>query len=143
MQNAILALALLLLPLASCTCTPEVTPPDPKAVGSVRVDVASGSATLVLVDLQEALTAFQVDVDVTGGTAEGIFGLANHDIVEAGLDVPKSRFTAVVSDTRRLPLNNGALARIAVGEGASLTLKNAFGVDQSGKKRSLTVVVAP
>lgn len=137
---------LALLSLSSCvSCDPPPDPPPVETpVGSVRLDTATGSATLVLVGLEQPLTAFQVDVVVDGGSASAFLAIADHDIVEAGLAAedggPKSRFTAVVSDTRRLPLNSGNLARLTLDEGATVTLSNALGIDQQGKKRALKVV---
>lgn len=131
------------LTLSSCTgCEPPVVDDPPAGpVGSVRLEQENGSATLVLVGLEQPLRAFQVDVDVKDGVATAFLPLADHDLVEAGLaDAPAARFTAVVADTRKLPLNSGPLARLTVDEGATVTLTAAFGVDQTGKKRALTVV---
>jgi hypothetical protein len=142
-------LALALFALSSCQCDPPPDdPPADGAIGSVRADAADGAVTLVLVGLDAPLSAFQVDVVVDGGTATQFLSLADHDIAEAGLVAsaanpdggPKARFTAVVADTRRLPLNSGPLARIALDDDdARVTLTNAFGVDQRGKKRALSV----
>jgi hypothetical protein len=113
-------------------------------VGSVRVDVAAGSATLTLVGLEQPLRAFEVDVNVSGGRASALVPIADHDVVEAGLRPedggPKDRFTVVVGDTRRIPLVNGALAVISLEEGATVVLDSAVGIDQTGAKRTLTVV---
>ena len=85
-----------------------------------------------------SLRSVQVDVAVAGGTAQAITGVG-HDLVEAGLgEGQKSAFTVVVADTRRLPVNNGALARLTVDGGASLTLSNAVVVDSSGARHTLS-----
>jgi hypothetical protein len=120
---------------------PPVTPPD-AAVGGIRVDVDGGEATLTLVGMSAAVRALQVDVDVAGGVARGFVALAGHDVAEAGLDDNgAARFTAVLSDTRRLPIGAGAVARIVVDAGASVSLTNAFVVDDAGQKRALRLVV--
>lgn len=142
-MKALFLVTSLLLSVAGCTgCEPPVVDePPPGPIGSLRLEAENGSATLVLVGLEQPLRALQVDVDVAGGVATAFLPLADHDIVEAGLgDGPAARFTAVVGDTRKLPLNSGPLARLTVDEGATVTLTAAFGVDQSGKKRALTVV---
>ncbi len=135
-----------LLSLGSCSCDPPpVPPPAVTAAGSVRVDAGAdtGAVSVVLVGLDQPLRAFQVDVDVAGGNALAALGVGP-DIVEAGLAPedggPKNRFTLVVSDTRRLPLNNGVVGRLAIDNGATVTLTKAFGIDQQGQKRPLTVV---
>lgn len=149
MRSTLSLLALLgvsMLGAPSCSCDPpQEDPPVADAVGGVRVDVAAGAATLVLTDLDEPLRALQVDVAVDGGTATAFLGLADHDLVEAGLGAddggPADRFTAVVGDTRRLPINDGPVGRIALSDdGATVTLSKAFGIDQQGQKRPLTVV---
>ena len=131
--------------LSSCACDPPaVEPPGLGAVGSVRVDVNGATATLVLAGLEQPLRAFEVDVTVNNGTATLLTAIADHDVVEGGLRPedggPRDRFTVVVSDTRRLPLKNGALVVLSLQEGATLVLRAAFGIDQQGNKRSLTVV---
>ncbi|MDP2345359.1 MAG: hypothetical protein Q8O67_30725 [Deltaproteobacteria bacterium] len=130
---------------SSCSCDPPIEdPPAVQPVGSVRVDVDGAGATLVLVGLEQPLRAFEVDVSVQGGRASALVAIADHDVVEAGLRPedggPKDRFTVVVGDTRRVPIVNGALAVLSLDGGATVVLSGAAGIDQSGKKRSLTVV---
>ena len=131
--------------LGSCSCDPPPDEPPPVApVGSVRVDVVGGGATLVLVGLEQPLRAFEVDVVVGGGTATAFTAIADHDVVEAALRPedggPRGRFTVVVADTRRLPITNGPLGVLSIDNGATVALSGAIAVDQAGNKRSVTVV---
>jgi hypothetical protein len=89
----------------------------------------------------------QVDVVISGGRASAATGTGPWDVVEAGLAPsaanpdggPRDRFTLVVADTRRLPVNDGGLARLVIDDGANVTLSNAFAVDATGVRRPLTV----
>lgn len=106
------------------------------------------TATLTLASLSAPLRAVQVDVSVSGGQARAASGVGPWDVVEAGLSAttanpgggPKDRFTLVVADTRRLPVNDGAFAQIVVDEGATVTLSHAVAVDANGTRRPITVV---
>ena len=133
----------------SLTCgAPPPEPPTDDVVGTIRVVVEGSSATLSVAGLEAPLRAVQVDVAVSNGKASSATGAGPWDVVEAGLGAsstnpdggPKDHFTLVVGDTRRLPVNDGPLARLAVDDGAAVTLSNAFAVDANGKKRTITVV---
>lgn len=132
------------LSFGGCECTPPVDPPVVvPAVGTISVVVDGATATLSVSGLQRSLRSVQVDVDVAGGRATAIDPRAGHDLVEGGLlpadGGPRERFTAVIADTRRLPINNGAIARITIDAGATVTLKNALAIDEVGDRRTLTV----
>jgi len=141
MSRLMLCAALLSL-LSGCTSCETIDPPDqPAAAGALTVVVAGGTATLNLSGVAGSLRSLQVDVVVAAGQASAIDGLG-HDLVEAGLGAenggPKSSFTVVVADTRRLPVNNGGVARLTIDDGATVTLSNAIAVDAAGNKRVLT-----
>jgi hypothetical protein len=149
MLRTLTALVLGLATQAGCACDPPPeTPPVADAVGAVRVDVAGATATVVLAGLEAPLRALEVDVAVTGGEASAARAVGRHDLLEAGLVAsaahpaggPRARFTLVVGDTRRLPLNDGPCARLTIDDGASVSLLAAAAVDANGRKRPLTVV---
>lgn len=149
LRNFLLLLALSATTGCSLTCAaPPPTPPADDAVGSIDVGVTGTTATLSVAELAAPLRALQVDVVVSGGKASSATGAGPWDIVEAGLVAstanpdggPKDRFTLVVADTRRLPINDGALARLVIDAGARVTLSNAVAVDAAGNKRPLKVV---
>ena len=144
-----LFLALLCGPaLLGCPPPPEPPPSGGDAVGSIRVDVAGAEATVVLAELEAPLRALEVDVRVSGGVASAARAIGPYDLVEAGLQAgptnpaggPRDRFTLVVADTRRLPINDGPCARLTVDAGADVTLLAARAVDANGRKRPVTVV---
>jgi hypothetical protein len=141
--------ALSLLPLcallvttmfASCTCGGPEPEPQPDAIGRIGVSVDGPTATVTLSGLSRSLRSVQVDVDVADGQASAIAGVGAWDLVEAGLGSgPKAAFTAVVADTRRLPINNGELFRVTIDVGARIRLRNAIAIDDVGTRQVLTV----
>jgi hypothetical protein len=148
MFRTLAALVLGVVALSACPRDPPPPPPVTDAVGSIRVDVAGALATVSLAGLQAPLRALEVDVQVSGGRATAARAAGAHDLVEAGLVAsaanpgggPRDRFTLVVADTRRLPLNDGACAQLTLDDGATVALRSAVAVDVNGRKRPLTVV---
>jgi hypothetical protein len=151
MTRNFIALAALLSTISGCSLTCGAPPPEPPpddAVGSIDVVVDGTSATLSLSGLDAPLRALQVDVVVGEGRASSVTAIGPWDVVEAGLTAsptnpiggPKDHFTLVVADTRRLPVNDGPLARLVIDDGAKVKLANAVAVDADGEKRSVTVV---
>lgn len=141
-MNRVVGLVVAALLLQSCTSCEQTDPePDAPAIGRIDASVDGTTATLTVSGVAGSLRSVQVDVAVAGGTAQSIAGVG-HDLVEAGLGAeqggPKSSLTVVVADTRRLPVNNGAVARLTVDAGASLTLSNAVVVDSSGARHTLS-----
>ena len=141
MSRLMLCAALLSL-LSGCpSCEAVDDPPAQTPAGALSVVVSGETATLIVSGVAGSLRAVQVDVVVAGGQASAVDGLG-HDLVEAGLAAenggPKSSFTVVVADTRRLPVNNGGVARLTIDDGATVTLSNAFAIDAAGAKRALT-----
>ncbi|MBM4283393.1 MAG: hypothetical protein FJ137_22500 [Deltaproteobacteria bacterium] len=133
----------------ACSCDPP--PPDRPArdaVGDLRVVVDGATAELSLSGLLAPLRALQVDIAVEGGRASAVTAVGPWNVVEAGLQAsaenpgggPKDRFTLVLADTRRLPVADGAVARLVIDANATVSLTQAFAVDAEGKKRPLTVV---
>jgi hypothetical protein len=148
MLRALFVVVAALSTTAGCSCDPP--PPDVplRAAGSIEVAVSGTTATVTLSSLDAPLRTLQVDVAVDGGKATSATGIGPWNIVEAGLAAspanpaggPKDRFTLVVADTRRLPISDGALARLVVDDGAKVTLLNALAVDANGTQRPLLVV---
>jgi hypothetical protein len=141
-MNHVVGLVVAALLLQSCTSCEQIDPePDTPAIGRIDASVDGTTATLTVSGVAGSLRSVQVDVAVAGGTAQSVASVG-HDLVEAGLGAdqggPKSSFTVVVADTRRLPVNNGAVARLTVDAGASLTLSNAIVVDSSGARHTLS-----
>jgi hypothetical protein len=141
-MNRVVGLVVAALLLQSCASCEQIDPePDTPAVGRIDASVDGTTATLTVSGVAGSLRSVQVDVAVAGGTAQSVAGVG-HDLVEAGLGAdqggPKSSFTVVVADTRRLPVNNGAVARLTVDAGASLTLSNAVVVDSTGARHTLS-----
>jgi hypothetical protein len=137
----------LLACLHGCSCDPPPDPPPSARPGSVSVVVDGGTATVSVAGLPRALRAFQVDVDVSGGQASAVTASGGHDLVEAGLAPEdggaKNLFTLVVADTRRLPINNGAVARLTVDSGAEVTLRNPSAIDEQGNRQEMIVGTQP
>jgi hypothetical protein len=101
----------------------------------VQARAVTGGFELVLSDLERPLRTLSVDVTLGGGataTRAEAAGAVAHDLVEAGLDVPRSAFTVVVADTRRIPLDNGAVARVDVSGAGSVVLAEAKAIDDQG-----------
>ena len=135
-------LALLALPLTVGACSCEGVPDDPPVevdpVGTLRVVHNGTTATLVVTGLRAPLRMFQADVAVSGGNASAIAPVLDHDLLEGGFaDGPRAAFTAVVADSRRLPINNGNIATITVDDGARLSLSKAIAVDANGVRQTL------
>jgi len=132
--------------LAFAGCEGGCTPADPDAgtldsVGTISLAAGEGGFDIVLAGLEDPLFAIQVDVVVSGTRATGVSSIATipHDVVEAGLDAPKDRFTVVVSDTRRIQIQNGPLVRVLTESGGSAELSNALAIDIEGARRSLAI----
>ena len=141
--------AVLALLSAAAGCPDACTPPNGPgtSAGTITTRAVEGGFELVLGAASAdpvAFTAVQVDVDLGSAHASAIrsAGPVAHDVIEAGLaDGARSTFTAVVSDTRRLPLVAGAIARIDADADAVPRLTNPIAVDDQGRKQTLTVVV--
>lgn len=125
-------------------CDP-VDPPPADAVGVIQARAVTGGFEIVLVDLEQPLRNIAVDVSIDGAEATRAdrAGSFNYNLIEAGLSSPKSEFTAVVSDTRRILLENGAVARIDVDGPGRVTLSDGRGVDQTGAAVVLATETAP
>lgn len=140
MRSLSLALLLFGVAVAGCTCGQPEPEPQPESAGRLAVVVDGTTATISVSGLQRSLRSFQADVEVTGGQASAIAAVGAHDLVEAGLgDGAKAAFTAVVADTRRLPINNGAVLRLTIDNGARVSLRNGIAVDDTGSRRTLDV----
>lgn len=127
---------------SSCTCGGG-PPPDPGApVGQVSASPIEGGFQIVLSGLERPLRSLQVDVRLTGATATAASAEGGADVLEAGLAAPKNDFTLVVSDTRRLNLPLGAVARVDTDVAPeTITLSRALAIDDSGAQRTVLVVV--
>jgi hypothetical protein len=136
------AFALLaLLPFSSCICEIGPPPPDEIPVAQISTVVSDGGFDLVLANLERPVRALQVDVQLGGANATAARQLNGADVVEAALSNPKNDFTVVVSDTRRLNLPPGAVVHVDTDASpSSITLTNAFAVDDLGAKRVVEVV---
>lgn len=135
----------LLLPLTlvaafGCTCTPPTGDAGVIDGGRVLARAAEGGGVeIVLADLATPLRTLQVDVVLTGGQATEVVaaGPVAFNVLQAGLDSPRADLTLVVADTRRLPLNNGPVARLVTSGEVQVTLSNAIAVDDDGERRTL------
>jgi hypothetical protein len=142
MRSTVLLALALLGPACTCGGPPDVEPELPFAV--VTAAVRGDTATISLTRAQRPLRSLQVDVSVAGGRASAIAAVASHDIVEGGLaDGPKNELTAVIADTRRLPLVDGPVLRLTVDDGARVALRNAVAVDDQGARHDIAVGVTP
>lgn len=131
---------LILVGAFGCECTPPATDGGVADGGRVFARaVEGGGLEIVLDDLPTPLRTLQVDIALTGGEATDVVsaGAVAFNILEAALDAPRADLTLVVADTRRLPLNNGAIARLVTSGDAEATLTNAFAVDDDGERRTL------
>lgn len=136
-------LLLLLAPFA-CECQPGPGDAGPDGSGGVLVARAVGGGfELSLEDLDAPLRTLQVGVTLTGtrATALSAAGVVAHDVLEAGLDQPKESFTAVVADTRRLLLTEGAIARIDTEGAGQIQLRSALAIDDEGQRAALALEV--
>lgn len=125
---------------AGCTCGGPEPEPQPDAIGRLVASVDGQTATVRLAGLSRSLRSVQVDIDVADGQASAIIGAGAWDVVEGGLgDGPKAAITAVVADTRRLPINNGELFRLTIDVGARVRLRNAIAIDDVGARQVLSV----
>ena len=138
-----LAAALVLVAVGACECVAGPPPTPSDAVGAITTRAVAGGFEIVLDDLKQPVRAVQVDVALEGARATAIAAAGDvaHDVLEAGLDQPSSSFTAVVSDTRRLPLVEGAIAKIETDAAGTPRLSSAVAVDDDGRRRPLTLVV--
>ena len=139
--TARLALALACVSLCGCECAPPPPSADAPVAQLSAVLLQDGGFELVLSSLQRPVRSLQVDVKLEGALATSVVALGGTDLVEAGLGAPKDDFTLVVTDTRRLNLPAGAVARISAGvELSTVTLSRALAVDDSGALRDVTVL---
>jgi hypothetical protein len=132
------------LAVSSCTCEGPGNGPVDGALGSVSAVPASGGFEIRVTGLEASrrVRSLQVDVKIDGASATNATAVGGNDILEAGLDAPKSDFTVVVADTRRLNLPLGAVVRVATDVPPStITLSKALAIDDTGARRSMTVVV--
>lgn len=126
--------------LSSCTCGGPEPEPQPAAIGRIGVSVDGPTATVQLSGLSRSLRSLQVDIDVADGRASAVAPTGAWDLVEAGLaDGPKAAFTAVVTDSRRLPINNGDILQVTMDVGARIRLRNAIAIDDVGARQTLAV----
>jgi hypothetical protein len=142
------AMAVLLALLPACdTCgggTPDAGVSDGAGAVAIRQPLGDGTLEVRLVDLERPLRAMSMLVTLGGALATSVepAGEVRHDVVEAALDAPRSGFTLVVSDSRRLPLTEGAIARIATdGPASTVTLENIEAIDVDGNRVTLEVEV--
>lgn len=128
--------------VSSCTCGAP-PPPNPGApVGQVSANPVDGGFELVLSGLERPVRSLQVDIKLTGAQATAASALGQNDVFEAGLSAPKNDFTVVLSDTRRLNLPSGAVARVDTDAAPSeIALSRALAVDDLGATRTVLVVV--
>ena len=145
LRAAVLAL-LALLPACGVCETPsdDAGTPDGAGAIAIRQPLADGTLEVRLTNLAVPLRALQMRVTLGGALATGLepAGDVRHDIVEGALDGPRSGFTLVVSDSRRLPLTNGAVARIATdGPASTITLEDIEAIDVDGQRVELEVEV--
>lgn len=144
-------LLLALLPVlgagACGPCTPGPTDAGTDAAGTVQARVLDdGSVEVRLDNLRASLRTLQVDVSLTGTAATAVepAGPVSHDLLEAGLSSPRASFTLVVADTRRVPLTDGAVARLVTGAApGQVTLAAAQAVDADGQHVLLDTEVLP
>ncbi len=132
--------ALVLVAAYGCTCAAPTGDGGVPDSGRVLARAAEGGGVeIVLADLTTPLRTLQVDVVLTGAEATGVVaaGPVAFNLLEAALDEPRAQLTLVVADTRRLPLNNGAIARLVTTGDAEVTLSNALAVDDDGERRAL------
>ncbi len=133
-----------MLVTARCSCSDVDAEPQEGAAGRLAVTSEGATATVTVAGLSRGVRAVQIDVEVSGGQASALAPARAWDLVEAGLaDGPRSSFTVVIADTRRLPIDNGALAQLTITDGARVALRNAVAVDDSGARQTLSVEPAP
>jgi hypothetical protein len=109
---------------------------------AIRQPLGDGTLEVRLVDLARPLRAMSMEVTLGGALATSVeaAGEVRHDVIEAALDGPRSGFTLVVSDSRRLPLTDGAIARIATdGPASTITLESIEAIDVDGNRVTLEV----
>jgi hypothetical protein len=129
---------------SACRCSDGGQEEQEPPAGRIEVAVDGATATLSLVGLSTALRSVQVDVEIEGGQASALVGARAWDLVEAGLtEAPRSSFTVVIADTRRLPIDNGPLAVVTLTEGSRVSLRNALAIDERGARHTLSAEVAP
>lgn len=136
--------SLLLLSFSACRCGgPGGEDGGPSGAGVVVARAVEGGFELSLEGLDAPLRALQVEVSLRGTRATRLApaGEVEHDVLEAGLDEPKAELIAVIADTRRLLLTEGAVARIETEGGGEISLGEALAVDDEGRRRALAVEV--
>jgi hypothetical protein len=87
----------------------------------------------------------QADVQLVGarGVAIDSMGLIRHDVIKAGLEIPSGDFTVVISDSRRIPLSNGPLARIVVEGRGTVAIRGIRAVTTSGTIADIRAELPP
>ena len=127
---------------SGCQCGTAPPPNKPASVGQLSAVNVDGGFELRLTNLERPVRELQVDVKLAGASAHSAAASGGSDVLEAGLDAPKSDFTVVVGDTRRLNLPDGAVVKVTTDHApSSIALSRALAVDDTGKKRDITVVV--
>ena len=130
------------LALGRCTCEPENPDGPLPAVGELRAVVVNGGVELRLTSADARVRTLSVDVQLRGAQATSLVALGPTDVAEGALEAPKDRVTVVLADTRRIPLPEGAIARLTTDAApTSVALSDARAVDENGKERTLTLVV--
>ena len=142
-RNWLIAVSLAGLAFASA-CGDGCDPPPPNPPGTVGTVIArpvTGGFEVVLTQLDAPIRALSVGVAIDGGEATQVesSGAFAHDLVRADLATPKSNFILLVSDTRRVRLTDGAVARVDVNGPGAVTLSDAKGVDENGAEVVLAV----
>jgi hypothetical protein len=137
-----LLVAALLASFAGCGgCPTTDSDAGPEApFGRVRARAVTGGFDVELFALERPLRAVQIAITLEGAsaTAASASGTLLHDLVEAGLETPKTDFVLVVGDTRGILLDEGAIARISTTGAGSVTFGDVIAVDETGSKRTLS-----
>lgn len=135
--------ASLLLPLVgsnACSCTP--TPPIPTdAAAVVRVQPSGDGFDVILESVRKPISSLQMQMTLNAGQATAVQSIApvKHDLVEAGLVSPRSSFILVVSDTRQVPINGGALVHVSTTEANLPSITDGKCIDVDGAACVLAV----
>jgi hypothetical protein len=128
--------------LGRCTCEPEDPNPPLPAVGELRAVVVEGGVELRLDSADARVRVLSVNVKLRGARATALSPLGPIDLAEGALDAPKESLVVVLADTRRIPLPEGAIARLETDAApTAVELSDARAVDESGAERSVTLVV--
>ena len=100
------------------------------------VTVSENELRFALEDVDGTLSSTGTCTALSGGQAVAARAAGNvrFNLIEAGLgEGPKSRFTLVVSDTRRLLLENGVFAVVELDQAAQATVGTPMGVTRDGE----------